>query len=76
MPSDTTTIQDEAARIPHRERARLALRLIESLDPGEDEDVSEIWLAEAERRLEAYDEGTIEARDIDDALCEIEQRLK
>jgi putative addiction module component (TIGR02574 family) len=76
MPSDTTTIQDAAARLPHRERARLALRLIESLDPDKDEDVSEIWLAEAERRLKAYDEGTIEARDIDDALSEIEQRLK
>ena len=63
-------------RLPHRERAKLALRLIESLDPGEDEDVSEIWLAEAERRLKAYDEGTIEARDIDEALSEIEQRLK
>ena len=76
MPSDSTTIQDEAARLSHRERARLALRLIESLDPGKDEDVGEIWLAEAGRRLKAYDEGTIEARDIDDALSEIEQRLK
>jgi putative addiction module component (TIGR02574 family) len=76
MPSDTTTIQDEAARLPHRERARLALRLIESLDPGEDEDVSENWLAEAERRLKAYDDGTIGARDFDDALSEIEQRRK
>lgn len=76
MPSDSTTLQDEAARLPHRERARLALRLIESLDPGRDEDVGEIWLAEAERRLKAYDEGTIEARDIDDVLSEIEQRLK
>ena len=63
-------------RLPHRERAKLALRLIESLDPGEDEDVSEIWLAEAERRLKACDEGTIEARDIDEALSEVEQRLK
>jgi putative addiction module component (TIGR02574 family) len=76
MASDSTTIQDDAVRLPHRERAKLALRLIESLDPGEDEDVSEIWLAEAERRLKAYDEGTIEARDIDEALSEIEQRLK
>jgi putative addiction module component (TIGR02574 family) len=76
MASGSTTIQDDAVRLPHRERAKLALRLIESLDPGEDEDVNEIWLAEAERRLKAYDEGTIEARDIDEALSEIEQRLK
>jgi hypothetical protein len=51
MASGATTIQDEAARLPHRERAKLALRLIESLDPGRDEDVGEIWLTEAQRRL-------------------------
>jgi putative addiction module component (TIGR02574 family) len=76
MPSEPTTIQHEAARLPHRERAKLALRLIESLDPGKDEDVDEIWLAEAERRLKAYDEGATDARNIDDALSEIRQQLK
>jgi putative addiction module component (TIGR02574 family) len=76
MASDSTTIQDDAVRLPHRERAKLALRLIESLDPGKDEDVGEIWLAEAERRLKAYDEGATDARDIDDALSEIERQLK
>lgn len=76
MSSDSTSIQDDAARLPHRERARLALRLIESLDPGKDEDVAEIWLTEAERRLKAYDEGVTDARDIDDALSEIRQQLK
>jgi hypothetical protein len=76
MASDSTTIQDDAVRLPHRERAKLALRLIESLDPGKDEDVGEIWLAEAEHRLKAYDEGSTDARDIDDALSEIERQLK
>jgi putative addiction module component (TIGR02574 family) len=75
MASDSTTIKD-AVRLPHRERAKLALRLIESLDPGKDEDVGEIWGAEAERRLKAYDEGATDARDIDDALSEIERQLK
>ena len=76
MASDSTTIQDDAVRLPHRERAKLALRLIESLDPGKDEDVGEIWLTEAERRLKAYDEGATDSRDIDDALSEIERQLK
>ncbi len=76
MGSDLTTIQDDAVRLPHRERAKLALRLIESLDPGKDEDVGEIWLTEAERRLKAYDEGTADSREIDDALSEIERQLK
>ena len=69
-------IENDAIRLPHRERARLALRLIESLDPGKDEDVEEVWLTEAERRLKAYDEGAVSARDIDDALSDIEKRLR
>lgn len=76
MGSDPTMIEKDAIRLSHRERARLALRLIESLDPGKDEDVEELWLTEAERRLKAYDEGTASARDIDDALSEIEKQLK
>ena len=69
-------IENGAIQLTHRERARLALRLIESLDPGKDEEVDELWLAEAERRLKEYDQGTASARDIDDALSEIEKQLK
>lgn len=76
MPSDPTTLEDDATRLPHRERARLALRLIESLDPGKGENVDELWLAEAERRLEEYDEGATDARDVDEAPSEIEQQLR
>jgi putative addiction module component (TIGR02574 family) len=76
MGSDPTIIENDAIRLPHHERARLALRLIESLDPGKDEDVDELWLTEAERRLKEYDEGRASARDIDDALSEIEKQLR
>jgi hypothetical protein len=76
MRSDPTTIENDAIQLTHRERARLALRLIESLDPGNDEDVDEFWLTEAKRRLREYDEGTASARDIDDALSEIEKQLR
>jgi len=44
--------------------------------PGKDEDVDELWLTEAESRLREYDEGTASARDIDDALLEIEKQLR
>jgi putative addiction module component (TIGR02574 family) len=69
-------IENDAIRLSHRERARLALKLIESLDPGKDEDVDELWLSEAERRLKEYDDGEASARDIDDALSEIENQLR
>jgi hypothetical protein len=40
------------------------------------EDVDELWLADAVGRLNAYDAGTASARDIDDALAEIEKQLR
>ena len=50
MKSSDTNLEDQVIRLPHRDRARIALALIDSLDPGKDEDVTELWLDEAERR--------------------------
>jgi putative addiction module component (TIGR02574 family) len=69
-------IENQIIGLPHRDRARLALALIESLDPGKDEDATELWLDEAERRLAAYDAGEIESRDADESLLDIERQLK
>jgi putative addiction module component (TIGR02574 family) len=38
-------------KLPRRERARLAQRLISSLDDEREIDAERLWLAEAERRL-------------------------
>jgi hypothetical protein len=76
MSADESNIEDRVSRLPHKERARLALKLIESLDPGTDEEVAELWLNEAEQRLKKYDEGATEARNVDEAISEIDHRLK
>jgi len=76
MKRDDSNLEDQVFLLPHRERARIALKLIESLDPGKDEDVAELWLDEAERRLAAYDAGESDARDAEVALSEIERQLK
>jgi hypothetical protein len=76
MKPDKHTIEDQAAQLPQRERARLALRLIESLEPGPDENVEELWLDEAERRLKKYDEGATQADDADEAISDIERNLR
>ena len=76
MKRDRASIEEQAARLPHRERARLALRLIESLEPGQGEDVDALWLDEAERRLQAYDRGGTMTRDAGEAVSEIERQLK
>jgi hypothetical protein len=76
MATDKTSLEEQVFDLPPRERARIALKLIESLDPGADEDVSELWLEEAEQRLAAYDSGEHASVGADDALAEIERRLK
>jgi len=76
MGKNRADIEDQASRLSHRERARLALKLIDSLEPGCDEDVDELWLDEAERRLGRYDAGASEAQDAYEALGEIEAHLK
>jgi Putative addiction module component len=76
MKPDEQSIEDQAAQLPQRDRARLALRLIESLEPGQDENVEEFWLDEAERRLKKYDEGATQADDADEAISDIERNLR
>ena len=75
MKRDEISVEEQAARLSHRDRARLALRLIESLEPGQDEDVDGVWLNEAEQRLRKYDQGGTQSRDAEDAIADIERQL-
>lgn len=76
MANTGPSLEEEAAELPHRERAQLALCLIESLEPGKDEDVHELWLEESEQRLRRYRAGDTQARDAEDAISEIERQLR
>jgi putative addiction module component (TIGR02574 family) len=69
-------MEDQIFQLPHRERTRISLKLIESLEPGKDEDASELWLNEADRRLAAYDAGDSSARDADEVFREVERQIK
>lgn len=62
-------IREAAQSLEPSERARLAMDLLESLEPqgGGSEDVERAWNAEAERRLAAFERGgipTILAEDV------------
>jgi putative addiction module component (TIGR02574 family) len=76
MSSSNRDIEEQIRRLPRKERARLALSLIESLDPGTDEDAEALWLEEAERRLNAYDAGNTQSRPVDDVIAEVKSGLK
>ena len=76
MTSSTRKLDEQVAELSQREKARLALKLIESLDPGTDEDAEELWLEEAERRLEDYDAGRTKSRPVNDVISEIQSKAR
>jgi len=59
MSGPAREVESKAMRLPRRERARLAQRLISSLDQQVDADVDKLWLREAERRLAELKSGKV-----------------
>lgn len=66
-------IESAALQLPIEDRARLAERLIGSLD-GETE-MERAWIEEAERRYEACEAGRIKVIPADDVIAKLESRL-
>ncbi|MBI1736487.1 MAG: addiction module protein [Candidatus Rokubacteria bacterium] len=52
-------LESQALKLSRRERARLAQRLISSLDQEVAADTERLWLAEAERRLAELKSGKV-----------------
>ena len=59
--------------LPKDERARLAERLIASLD--EDPEIEAAWAAEIRRRLDAIDRGEVDMIPAEDVLAEARRRV-
>ncbi|MBS0431705.1 MAG: addiction module protein [Proteobacteria bacterium] len=68
-------LEQEALHLPVQERARLAQRLLESLDELSDSEVEQLWLTEAERRAREIDEGSVELVSGDELDRRIRDRL-
>lgn len=66
-------IEAAALQLTASERAHLAERLLASLD--EDDDIMAAWVAEAERRGEAFERGEMEAIDFDESIARLKARL-
>jgi putative addiction module component (TIGR02574 family) len=72
---DTTTLLEQALALPEHERARLAARLLESLDENAQRDVDAAWAEEIDRRCAAVDTGTMATSDWQDVRARIEREL-
>jgi putative addiction module component (TIGR02574 family) len=59
MTVNALKLLEDALRLTEKERADLAARLIDSLDPEVDADVASAWDAEIHRRLSELDSGVV-----------------
>ena len=71
-----TELEDEALRLDPRSRARLAERLLGSLDDLAEAEIEELWLDEAERREREWDAGEVEGIPADQVLHELRSKSK
>lgn len=70
----TEELELEALKLAPRERARLAEKLLESLETLSDEENTRLWAEEAQRRDEAWDPSA--ARSAHDVFRDANARLK
>jgi putative addiction module component (TIGR02574 family) len=67
----------QALELSSDERTRLAVLLMESVEPGDDEgEVEGAWLDEITRRLDEHEQGRSRAIPADAALAEAWNRVK
>ena len=69
-------LERQSRLLTAKEKARLARILIEGLDQSQERDVEQVWIAEAQRRYEAYLRSEIEAHDGDEVMTRTRNRLK
>jgi putative addiction module component (TIGR02574 family) len=74
MATSPESIEFEALSLPREDRARLVMHLLESIEERPESDprqVEEAWLAEANRRYEAYIRGEEQAIPADEIFSDL-----
>ena len=67
---------DDALALGDDDRAKLAARLVESLDGDIDADAGDAWAAEIERRLARIDTGEAKLLSMDDAVARLHRAAR
>jgi putative addiction module component (TIGR02574 family) len=73
---NATTIEKEALALPVQDRAKLAQRLLESLDNLSEQEAETLWLDAAERRACEIDEGLVQLVTPEELEQRVQARLK
>lgn len=66
-------IEAAALQLATSDRAKLAERLLISLE--EDDEILATWVAEAERRADAFDRGEMGSIDFDESMARLKAKL-
>ena len=73
---DTATIEHEALHLPVSDRARLAHKLLLSLEELSELEVEDAWFDEAERRAREIDDGLVQLIPAEEVSRKARQLLK
>lgn len=73
---DVETLESEALKLDTESRARLAERLLASLDERSEDEAAQAWAAEAQRRDAELDANPEQGRPAEDVLREARSRPK
>lgn len=76
MPHTLAEIEQQARDLPAQERARLALALIQSLEPADEGDVEEVWRVEVEARWASIEGGAAETIAAPEVFAGIRRALR
>ena len=76
MSSSVEDLAQEALALPADARVALMDRLVESLDPLDNEELRQLWAAEALRRRDEISSGTVQPVSESDAADRVRLRLK
>lgn len=68
-------VETEALKLDPEARARLAEKLLRSLDYLSDQDIQQLWAEEAVRRDAELDSGAATMRDAEDVFRDARSRL-
>lgn len=69
-------LKEKSRLLTAQEKATLARILIEGLDASADSNVEQLWVAESQRRYQAYITGEIEAYPGDEVMTRTRKRLE
>lgn len=72
----SSSVEKEALELPVAKRAKLAQRLLESLDQLSVEEAEKLWLSEAVRRAREIDGGKVRSVTADELERRVQARLK